>query len=362
MGRSIKFFYAKAPVCKSNKKGQMKVFYKEIDTPFQYPFTISGGRTKSAQPALVVGLQVGNYLGWGEAPAITYYQVTVAGMVRSLEAQKEVIEKFALTDPERFWHFLHHLFPENPFLVCALDMAGWDLFGKIENKPVYKIWDTTWENVPMTDYTIGLDGIPEMVKKMQEHPWPIYKVKLGVPNDVEIIQALREQTDRPIRIDANAGWTLEEALERIPVLAKLGVELIEQPLAKDNWAGMEILFKESGLPLIADESCVAEHDVAKCFRHFHGINIKLTKCGGMTPARRMVAEARSLGMKVMMGSMNETNIGSAAIANFLPQLDFVDMDGPLLLTGDDMDGLYMVQGKVTLSGRPGLGVWRKKSL
>lgn len=338
----------------------MKVFYKEFNTPFQYPFTISGGRTKTSQPALVVCLQVGNYLGWGEAPAIAYYNVTVADMIRDLEAKKDVIERFALTDPERFWHFLHHLFPQNPFLVCALDIAGWDLFGKLEQKPVYKLWETEWSNTPMTDYTIGLDEIPNMIQKLKEHPWPIYKVKLGVPNDIEIVKALREHTDKPIRIDANAGWTLDEALEKIPQLAVLGVELIEQPLAKDNWEGMKVLFEKSSLPLMADESCVSEKDVIKCHQHFHGINIKLTKCSGMTPARRMITEARSLGLKVMMGSMNETKIGSAAIANFLPQLDFVDMDGPLLLTEDEMDGLYIGNGKVTLSGRPGLGVWRKK--
>lgn len=338
----------------------MKVLYKITNTPFQYPFTISGGRTKTAQPALVVGLQVGNLLGWGEAPAITYYNVTVEDMVRDLEEKKEVVERFALTDPERFWHFLHHLFPQNPFLVCALDIAGWDLFGKMEQEPIYKMWNTVWENVPQTDYTIGLDDVDTMVQKMEAHPWPIYKVKLGGQDDIEIIRALRNHTDNPIRVDANAGWTLEEAEEKIPALVALGVELIEQPLAKDNWEGMKVLFQKSELPLIADESCVSEHDVAKCHQHFHGINIKLTKCSGMTPARRMVVEARNLGMKVMMGSMNETNIGSAAIANFLPQLDFVDMDGPLLLTEDEMDGLYFDNGMVSLSGRPGLGIWRKK--
>ncbi|PZP41955.1 MAG: dipeptide epimerase [Pseudopedobacter saltans] len=338
----------------------MKVLYKKIDTPFQYPFTISGGRTKTSQPALVVGLQIGNFLGWGEAPAITYYDVTVDDMVQDLEEKRAVIEGFALTDPERFWHFLHHLFPQNPFLVCALDIAGWDLFGKMENEPIYKMWDTSWENVPMTDYTIGLDEIDRMVQKMDAHPWPIYKVKLGGEDDIDIIKALREHTDTPIRVDANAGWTLDEARIKIPQLAQLGVELIEQPLAKDDWEGMKLLFSESVLPLIADESCVSEHDVIKCHLHFHGINIKLTKCSGMTPARRIIREARELNMKVMMGSMNESNIGSAAIANFLPQLDFVDMDGPLLLTQDEMDGLYFDNGNVALSGRPGLGIWRKK--
>lgn len=338
----------------------MKVLHKIVDTPFQYPFTISGGRTKNSQPALIVGLQLGNFLGWGEAPAITYYNVTVESMMQDLEEKKSVIEQFAMTDPERFWHFLHHLFPKNPFLVCALDIAGWDLFGKMEQEPIYKIWNTTWENIPQTDYTIGLDTVPKMVQKMHAKPWPIYKVKLGGEDDIAIIKALRAHTNSPIRIDANGGWALEEAKEKIPLLADLGVELIEQPLAKDNWAEMKELFHFSQLPLIADESCVSESDVIKCYQHFHGINIKLTKCSGMTPARRMIKEARQLGLKVMMGNMNETNIGTAAIANFLPQLDYVDMDGPLLLTQDDMEGLYFDHGKVSLSGKPGLGVFRKK--
>jgi L-alanine-DL-glutamate epimerase-like enolase superfamily enzyme len=170
------------------------------------------------------------------------------------------------------------------------------------------------------------------------------------------MKALRQHTDAVFRIDANAGWTLEEALEKIPQLAEIGVEFIEQPLAKDNWEGMKILFEKSTLPLIADESCVSEHDVKKCYEHFHGINIKLTKCSGLTPALRMIKEARSLGMKVMMGSMNESTIGSAAIAQFLPQLDYADLDGPLLLSEDLARGVNFDYGKVIISGKPGLGV------
>ncbi|HPH37204.1 MAG TPA: enolase C-terminal domain-like protein, partial [Sediminibacterium sp.] len=146
-------------------------------------------------------------------------------------------------------------------------------------------------------------------------------------------------------------------LKLIPELAQLGVELIEQPLAKDNWEGMKILFNQSVLPLIADESCVSEQDVAKCVGFFHGINIKLTKCSGITPARRMIQEARSLNLKVMMGSMNESVIGSAAIGHFLPQLDYVDMDGPLLLAEANAKGVEYEQGKIILSDKPGLGVF-----
>jgi L-alanine-DL-glutamate epimerase-like enolase superfamily enzyme len=195
-----------------------------------------------------------------------------------------------------------------------------------------------------------------MVEKMKSKPWPIYKIKLGTDDDIEIVTELRKHTNAIFRIDANAGWTLDEAVLKIPILSQLGVELIEQPLAKDSLDGMKILYKESALPLFADESCVFENDVEKCLKHFHGINIKLTKCSGITPALRMIKKAKELNLKVMMGSMNECSIGSAAIANFLPQLDYVDMDGPLLLTQDKATGLEYNYGSSSLSGDAGLGV------
>ncbi len=126
---------------------------------------------------------------------------------------------------------------------------------------------------------------------MQEKPWPVYKIKLGTPDDIAIVKALRKHTDAVLRVDANSGWTTEEALVKIPLLAGLGVELIEQPLNKSNWEGMKILYEKSSLPLFADESCVFEQDVEKCHNHFHGINIKLTKCSGITPAKRMITKA-----------------------------------------------------------------------
>lgn len=335
----------------------MVLHYRTYELPFEYPFTISNGRTKTHQPTLVVALQLGPFMGFGEAPAIAYYNITVEQMVADLEAKKRMVEKFALTEPERYWHYLHHLFPQNPFLVCALDMAGWDLFGKMRGKPLYDLWNTPWtDTTPVTDYTIGIDAVETMVAKMKARPWPVYKIKLGTPDDIVIIKALREHTDAVFRVDANAGWTLEEALDKIPQLEQLGVELVEQPLAKENWEGMKILFERSSLPLFADESCVGEADVAKCQGFFHGINIKLTKCSGITPAIRMIKQARELGLKVMMGSMNECSIGSAAIASFLPQLDYADLDGPLLLKEDKATGITYENGKVLLSGEPGLGI------
>ena len=333
----------------------MKLEYKKSNLRFKHPFTISKG-TKTHQPALLVELDFFGIKGYGEAPAIPYYNITVEEMIADIEAKKKMIEKFSFTEPERYWHYLHHLIPQDPFLVCALDIAAWDMFGKMKRKQLYQLWNLDTSNNPLTDITIGIDSIEKMVAKMKERPWPIYKIKLGTTNDIEIMQALRKNTDSIFRIDANAAWEAKEALEKIKALAELGVEFIEQPLAKDDWEGMKFLYENSPLPLIADESCVSEHDVKKCKGFFHGINIKLTKCSGITPALRMIKEARDLEMKVMVGCMNESSIGTGAIAQLLPMLDYVDMDGPLLLAEDVAKGVTFDNGKIIYSDGYGLGV------
>ena len=333
----------------------MKIKYRSYNLRFKHPFTISRG-TKTHQPTLIVELEHFGIKGYGEAPAISYYNIPVEKMIEDLEAKKVFIEKFSFTDPERFWHYCHHLFPKNSFLVCALDMAGWDLYGKMKRKKLYELWGLDISKIPVTDFTIGIDSIDMMVDKMKETPWPIYKIKLGTEQDVEIITELRKHTSAVIRIDANAAWKADEALVKINAFKQLGVELIEQPLAKDDWEGMKFLFERSPLPLFADESCVAESDVEKCHNHFHGINIKLTKCSGITPARRMITKARELDMQVMVGSMNESSIGTSAVAHLLPLLDYVDMDGPLLLAEDVGEGIKFNNGKIIFAEGNGTGV------
>jgi L-alanine-DL-glutamate epimerase-like enolase superfamily enzyme len=341
----------------TNHSKKMTLRYFTFDLAFKYPFTISRG-TKTHQPTLIVELDFHGIKGYGEAPAISYYDTSVESMVAELESKKSLVEKYALNDPERYWHYLHHLMPKNNFLVCALDMAAWDIYGQMKGKPLYKLWELDDIGTPVTDYTIGIDNIEKMVSKMNEKPWPVYKIKLGVAEDITIVETLRKYTDAKFRVDANAGWSTEEALRKIPLLKELGVEFIEQPLAKENWDGMEILYHQSVLPLVADESCAVESDVEKCHKRFHGINIKLTKCSGITPARRMIKKARELEMEVMLGCMNESSVGSAALAHLAPLADYLDMDGPLLLQEDVATGLdYDLHhpGKIILPREPGLG-------
>ncbi len=329
--------------------------YYTFELPFHYPFTISRG-TKTHQPTFVAELDFNGIKGYGEAPAISYYEIPVEKMINDLDRKKQFVEKFALTDPERYWHYLHHLLPANSFLVCALDIAGWDIYGKLKSKPLYQLWNLDPACAPVTDYTIGIDSVEKMTEKIKAKPWPVYKIKLGGKEDIRIMKALRKVTDATFRVDANAGWTVAEALEILPVLTDLGVEFVEQPLSKDDWEGMKMLYEKSSLPLMADESCVTESDVEKCAGHFHGINIKLTKCSGITPARRMIAKACELGMKVMLGSMNESTIGSAAIGHLAPLVDYLDMDGPLLLKEDVATGFSFDFGKVIYPAKPGLGI------
>lgn len=333
----------------------MKVTTHIHNLKFRYPFTISKG-TKTHQPTFVVELDHMGVKGFGEACAISYYNIPVEKMQSDLDAKKDMVEKFAFTEPERYWHYLHHLFPDNSFLVCALDIAAWDLYGKIKKKKLYELWNGDISKNPLTDYTIGIDTIDNMVAKMKEKPWPIYKIKVGTADDIAIVKTLRENTNAILRVDANAAWDLETALKLIPQLKDMGVEFVEQPLAKDNWEGMKILYKESVLPLFADESCVHEYDVDKCKGFFHGINIKLTKCSGISPALEMIDRARELDLQVMIGCMNESTIGAAAIAHLLPFIDYVDMDGPLLLGEDLATGIGYDYGKISYSTLHGLGI------
>ncbi|MCE2847618.1 MAG: dipeptide epimerase [Chitinophagaceae bacterium] len=329
--------------------------YWQKELPFEYPFTISKG-TKTHQHTFIVELNFRGIIGYGEAPAIAYYGITTDQMVTDLESKRKFIESFSLTDPKRFWHFLHHLFPNNPFLVCALDMAGWDIYGKLRRKPLYELWNLNLANAPKTDYTIGIDSLEKMLEKINAHPAPIYKIKVGTSEDLEKLKAIRQHTNAIIRVDANAGWTFDQAMQIVPVLEKLNIELIEQPLAKEDFEGIKMLRATTSIPIFADESCVGERDVEKCAGYFSGINIKLTKCSGITPAMEMIKKARSLNLQVMLGCMNESSIGTAPLAHLAPLVDFLDADGPLLLTDNLGAGIDFIDYKLKPSMLPGLGI------
>lgn len=335
----------------------LHVEYFRFELPFEYPFTIAKG-TKTHQPSLLVSLGLRHWRGYGEAPAIQYYDVTVEQMESVLREKLGMIQRYALIDPQRFWHFLHHLIPGQHFLTAALDIAAWDLFAQMRNQPLrYLLGVPPDKLAPATDYTLGIASVEEVLDKARRHPWPTYKIKMRGESDLELLARLREETGSRFRIDANEALDFDTTLRMLPEWERLGVELVEQPLPRDCWEEMKELKMRSSIPFFADESCVLESDVARCAEAFSGINIKLTKCGGITPALRMITEARSRALRIMLGSMNESTVGTAAMVHMSPLADYLDADGPLLLSEDIADGLqYHPDGRVVTRPAPGLGI------
>lgn len=333
----------------------MELTFYKFDLELKHTFTISHG-SRDFQPTLVVGLSDGSHTGYGEAAATFYYGVSVEKMISAINAVAGIVKENINRTPEELWEITAPYFQNDSFAQCALDIAMHDLHGKRNHSPLYKLWGLDLKNVPLTNYTIGIDSVEKMVQKMKDFPWPLYKIKLGTEEDVRIVEELRKHTNSVFRIDANGAWNAEETIANSKKLKDLRVEFIEQPLAPGEWEEMEKVYSESALPLVADESCIAEKDVQKCHGHFHAINIKLAKCGGITPARRMIAEGKKLGMKIMVGCMAESTVGVSAIAQLLPLLDYVDMDGPLLLKRDIADGVRFSNQQVHFPQGNGTGV------
>lgn len=333
----------------------MQLLFHRVDLRLKHTFTIAHD-SRDVQPTLIVELRDGAFRGFGEATATRYYGITIEGMVSALEQLRGRIETHDLRNPEAFWAEMQPHLADNPFALCALDQAAWDLWAKRQGMPLYQCWQLEPGQSPLTNYTIGIDTPDRMVSKLLEWPWPLYKVKLGRPaTDLEAVRAMRQYTEARFRVDANCGWTAEQTLAFAPVLAELGVEFIEQPLPASDWTGAKRVYEQSALPIIADESCIVERDVGRCAGYFHGINIKLTKCGGLTPARRMIARARELGLRVMVGCMTESSVGISAIAQLLPLLDYADLDGSLLIANDPATGVTFHYGRVIYAKENGTG-------
>src|SRR4051812_18979910 len=337
----------------------MQLSYRKFDLPLRHVFTISRGSV-SVQETLVVQLAANGRFGYGEATTNSFYGATIPNMSSAIESVRCVVEQGSMEGPLQLIDQVARKLPKEryaKFALNAVDQAIHDLWGKLSGAPVYRLWGLTTEKIPMSDYTLGIDTIEKMVAKLDEMPgWPVYKIKLGTADDLSIVRELRKHTNALFRVDANCGWTAEQTIELAPLLKDLGVEFIEQPLPPEDGEGAQRAFKKSALPLIADENCVVEEDVERCAGKFHGINIKLVKCGGLATARRMVKRARELGSKVMAGCMTESTVGISALAQLLPLLDYVDMDGAVLLAKDIATGVRLDRGRCIYPTVNGTGV------
>jgi len=333
----------------------MELRLRAYDLKLKHTFRISR-KSIDFQPSLIVELKDGDFSGFGEATSNPYYNITIEILQNDIEQIRSLVEDTNNETPDEFWNKIRPFLKDNHFALCALDNAYHDLYARKKGKKLYELWNYDISNNPLTNYTIGIGTIENMIAKMEELPWPIYKIKLGTPEDIAIVTELRKHSDAVFRVDANCAWTVDETLANAEILKNLNVEFIEQPLKANDWEGQKEVFKNSVLPVIADESCITESDVAKCHNHFHGVNIKLMKCGGITPGKRMIAEAKELGLKTMVGCMTESTVGISAIAHLLPELDYVDMDGALLLSEDIASGVTIKNGKTFYPERTGTGV------
>ena len=332
----------------------MNLHVQGLDLPLKHRFTIAH-QSREVQETLIIRLEEDGLFGLGESTTNPFYGITLDNMREALEKFKPVLLGGKWNTPAELWELGKEVFRDNPFAQCAIDQAAWDLYTKKKGKKLYEYLNLNPQRIPTTNFTIGIDTVEKMCAKLREVNWPIYKIKLGTDQDLEIVRELRKNTNSIFRVDANCAWTVDQAISYSEELALLGVEFIEQPLAKDNLEGMREVFAHSKLPLIADESCISEADVDKCQGRFHGVNIKLVKAGGITPALRMIQQAKALGMKTMVGCMTESSVGISAIANIAPLLDYVDMDGAMLLAKDPAKGVRIFPEEVRFPEGPGIG-------
>ncbi len=334
----------------------MNLKLHRVHLPLEHPFTISRG-TMTTQASVYVELEHDGISGLGEATENSFYGHTFDSIEASLERIRPHLSRYLTESPLDLWDEMCQLMGGDMFALSALDMAAHDLRGKRSGIPTWKDWGLEWDTVVPSSFTIGIDKIDKMVEKLNQRPgWPVYKIKLGTGDDLDLIRELRRHTDAKFRVDANCAWSVTEAIEKSHSLEELNVEFIEQPLPIDASSNdKRQLYLNSALPIIADEDCQVISDVAACHGHYHGINVKICKCGGLTPALKMLNQARELEMKTMVGCMIESAVGISAAAQLLPLLDFADLDGAILLRDQPAHGVDIDQGRVARPDGPGCG-------
>jgi L-alanine-DL-glutamate epimerase-like enolase superfamily enzyme len=337
----------------------LRLSYEILDLTTKHPFTIARGGCGAYRAVWVRLADAEGAEGWGEADPSWYYGETADTVVAALQRLEPVLpaDPFDLENADAV---MLRTLRGNAAARAAVSAALHDLAGKRLGVPLWKLWGLDPARAPLSSFTIGLDAPEVMQAKVREAaPFPILKIKVGTADDAAILRAVREVTDKPLRVDANAGWTATQAIARLPLLEEMGVELIEQPVAPDDLDALAAVHRASRIPIVADESCQVAADIPRLAGAVDGISIKLAKCGSVREALRMVAVARAHHLSVMVGCMIETSLGITAAAHFTPLLDFVDLDGAALLERDPFRGASIDGGRVTLPTGPGLGVTKR---
>lgn len=339
------------------KPGRLNLSFKPYELQLKHSFNLAKSQRKTT-PDMQVEIEYDGITGYGEASMPPYLGESVATATAFLSG----LDLSQFSDPfriEEIHDYMEKVAPGNRAAKAAVDIALHDLTGKIMGQPWYKIWGLDPAKTPNTSFTVSYDADPaeQKAKIAEALPYKAIKVKMGLDHDKELVKAIRNATDTPICVDANQGWTDKEAaLEMCHWLNDQGCLFVEQPMPKEMLDETAWLRERSPLPIIADEFLQRLPDVRRAAQAYDGINIKLMKSTGMHEAYKMAVHARALGMKVMLGCMTETSCGVTAAAQLSPMADWADLDGNLLIANDCFDGLKIIDGKITLPDRPGIGV------
>ncbi len=336
---------------------RMKLSWEPYDLQLRHVFTVAS-YSRTTTPDVQVKIEYDGFTGYGEASMPPYLGQTVQSVCAFLE--KVDLGQFA--DPfciDDILTYVDSLSPGDTAAKAAVDIALHDLVGQLLGQPWYRIWGLDAAKAPDTTFTIGIDTADVVREKTREcaSQFNILKVKVGLENDMEMIRAIRDVTMLPLAVDANQGWKdREKALEEIFWLKEQGIVMVEQPMPKERIDDNAWLTERSPLPIFADEAIQRLKDIPSIKGAYTGINIKLMKCTGMREAWKMANYAHAEGMRVMVGCMTETSCAVTAAAQLSPIVDFADLDGNLLISNDRFRGMEVVNGKITLPDRPGLGL------
>lgn len=341
---------------KTGRSGKLNLSFFPYELQLRHAFNLAK-YSRTTTPDVQVRLEYDGLVGYGEASMPPYLGESVESVTKFLSS----LDLSQFSDPfriEDIHDYMDSVAPNNRAAKASVDIALHDLLGKIMGQPWYKIWGLNPEKAPSTSFTIGIDKADVVRQKVDEAaPYNVLKVKMGLDNDKELVDIIRSKTDRPICVDANQGWSnKEKALEMCHWLSERNCLFVEQPMPKEMIEETAWLRERSPLPIIADEFLQRLPDVRRAAEAYDGINIKLMKSTGLHEAYKMAVLARSLGMKVMLGCMTETSCAVTAAAQLAPMVDWADLDGNLLIANDLFDGIKIVEGKVTIPDRPGIGV------
>ena len=340
----------------------LRLSQQTIELKPTHPFVIARGGYAHHRNVVVRITDDDGLEGYGEAAPNRYYGESVATVIAALGQFKPLLERADPMSLESIELQLSRALQGNASAKSAISSALHDLMGKRLGLPVHRIWGLDPQNAPQSSFTIAISENHELEQRVHEaREYPILKIKLGTDRDMEIVRIVRNAApSKRLRVDANAAWTAKHALRMIELLLDYDVEFVEQPLPPHDIEGLRYVRDRSPLPIVADESCIVATDIPKLAGVVDGINIKLSKCGGLREALKMIATARAHGMLVMCGCMIETTLGIAAAAHFAPLLDCADLDGAALLKDDPFNGPSIANGTIALGDAPGLGVSRRR--